>query len=234
MFLLSNSTNTEEVGSAGCQIQKMSSEYIHYAPTSVQMINYDKAINYTPSLRSFLVEYKANLTDNLQFVVASGNALLISEKLLNVFLVSNIENYQYFEADVIYHKKHYTYYFFYIYGQNYDLVDYKNMVFYGETNTPYSDFYREPHEKVGRKRKEIKVEKPEQIINWQELYPDFPNRQYENLRLNYANITPDMIRTPALLGNHYMVSEQLKNRIEEAGCTGLKFTTTDFFNRTIF
>lgn len=233
MFIWSNSIDTTEIGSAGTQIQKMSSEYIHYSQNSIQLINYDNKIAYTPSLRSFIVEYKAKLTDSLHFGFASGYALLISDKLLKVLLDSNIENYQYFEAEVVYRKKSYKYFFFFIYGQNYDLIDYKNMSFWGESQAPYSDQYREPHERVGTLKKEIKVEKAEQIINWQKLYPEYPNRHYEVLKLNYSNIHTDMIRTPNYLGNHYMVSEKLRDKIIEQGCTGISFRIKDWRERPI-
>lgn len=232
MYLWSNSTNVIEIGTAGTQVQKMSSEYIHYSQNSVQLINYDNKIAYTPSLRSFIVEYKAKLTDSLHFVIASGNALLISEKLLKVLLDSNIENYQYFEADVFYRKKHYLYYFFFIYGQNYDLIDYKNMAFWGESQPPYSG-------RLGTfdlskiEKKEIKVEKPEQLINWQKLYPDYPNREYEALKLNHANIHCDMIRLPFLVGGYYFVSEELRDKIVEQQCTGISFRTKDWKERPI-
>ena len=158
---------------------------------------------------------------------------VLREKLLNILLDSNIDNYQYFEAEVIHRRKHYTYYLFFIYGDNYDWVDYKNMKFWGESNRPYGDFYRQPHEQVGTQKKEIKVEVPEQFINWQKLYPDYPNRQYENLKLNHSNIHHDMIRIPSLIGNDYLVSESLKDKILQAGCTGIEFKSKDLKEQDI-
>lgn len=231
MYILKDSTDLAIIGKSFPQ-SHMSKDYPHYLEKSIQLINYDKFVDYEPFLKSFAVEYRAKLTDNIS-CLAGPAALLISEKLLNIFLQSNIENYQYFEANVIYHKKDYKYYFFFIHGQDYSLVDYKNMVFHGVSNPPYSDFYRQLHEQEGTKRKEIKVETPSQIINWQKLYPDYPNREYEGLKLNHANIHTDMIRLPFLLDGSYFVSETLKNKIEAAKCTGLDFRTKDWRERPI-
>lgn len=232
MLLWSDSINPIEIGAGGTQFVKMSDGYPNYSPNSVQLINYDNKLNYTPSLRSFLVEYRAKLTDSMRCGVASGAALLVSEKLLKILIGSKIENYQYFEADVIHRKKHYTYYFFFIYGQNYDLVDYKNMTFYGESQPPYSHRLGTfDIEKI--KRKEIKVENSDQIVNWQKLYPDYPNLKYEDLKLNRTNIHVDMIRLPFLLGGGYYVSEDLHNKIIEQKCTGISFRTKDWSERPI-
>lgn len=229
MYLLINSTDPEVIGREAFQIQKIP-EYDYYAEKSIRWINFDKFIDYEPYLKSFIVNYRSKLTDMLSHV---SNAFLITEKLLNIFLHSNIEHYQFFEANVIHRNKNYKYYFFFIYGQDYSLVDYQNMIFYGISNAPYSDFYREPHEREGVKKKEIKVETPSQIINWQKLYPDYPNREYEALKLNHANIHTDMIRLPLLLSGGYFVNEVLKNKIIEAKCTGVNFRTKDWQERTI-
>jgi hypothetical protein len=232
MYLLTNSTDLNIIGKEYPQ-SHMSKDYPNYSRESIQSIIYDKQVDYKPYLNSFDVKYRAKLTDNIS-CLANSNALLISEKLLNIFLTSNIDHYQYFEANVIYHKKDYKYYLFFIYGQDYSLVDYQNMKFWGVSSLTYSDTYRSPgEERQGGKKKEIKVETLSQIINWQKLYPDYPNREYEALKLNHSNISTDMIRLPSLISSSYFVSEELKNKIEAAKCTGLDFRTKDWRERPI-
>ncbi|MBL7818750.1 MAG: hypothetical protein JNL70_27370 [Saprospiraceae bacterium] len=225
-YLLTNILDYEITGPVFRQIENM--ESISNSLND-DLVNCNQALLYTPDL-SFTAAQKAKITDYLS---CPSQYLIINEKLLKIFLEYKLESYQYFSTKVNHRKKQYNYYLFFIYGQNFDWVDYKNMKFIGKSNPPYSDFYREPHEKIGAQKKEIKVENPEHLINWQKLYPDYPNREYENVILNYANINSDMIRTPTLLGNHYLVSEALKNSIEQLGCTGMQFRTTDIFNRAI-
>lgn len=231
MFLLSNSTDLEEIGLEYPQIQKMSIDYPNYSAQSVQLLDINNRVDYTPFLNSFVLENKSKPTDLLSFYVS--DILIVTEKLLKILLESNIINYQYFEADVIHRKKHYKYYLFFIYGNNYDLVDYKNMTFWGESQAPYSDQYRELHERVGTQKKEIKVNKIEQLSNWQKLYPDYPNWEYQNLIIKKEMIHTDMIRTPNFFGSNYYVSEKLKAKIVAAQCTGLDFKTKDWRDRDI-
>ncbi len=230
MYLLVNSTNLSEIGRypqvKDSNIYKESGTQIFGDFLSILDKKFNK--EYLPII-NFRLHLGAKLTDFIEM----NNSPLINEKLLKIFLESNIENYQYFEVSVFKGKKEYKYYLFYIYGQNYDLVDYKNMIFYGENYAPYSDQYREPHEKVGTQKKVIKVEQAEQLVNWQKLYPDFPNMIYDNLKLNYANIQDDMIRLPFLLGGFFMISENLRNKILVAKCTGVTFRTKDWNERNI-
>lgn len=234
MFLLADSIDRTVIGNAFPQSQHMAKDYPNNSEGSIQRIDYTNPLNYEPFLKSFQVEHRAKLTDNISSVSGGSGFLLITEKLLNIFLSSNIENHQYFEANVIYHKKDYKYFLFFIYGQDYSLVDYQNMKFWGVSPLTYSDTYRNPGEEMqGGKKKEIKVETLSQIINWQRLYPDYCNREYETLKLNYSNIHTDMIRLPFLLDGSYFVSEALKNKIEAAKCTGLDFRTKDWRERPI-
>ena len=219
MYILKDSTDLAVIGKSFPQ-SHMSKDYPHYLERSIQLINYDKFVDYEPFLKSFAVEYRAKLTDNIS-CLAGPAALLISEKLLNIFLQSNIENYQYFEANVIYHKKDYKYYFFFIYGQDYRLVDYQNMKFWAMDERYY-------YENKTR-RLEAKIDRPETLINWSKIktypYVEYPYLEYEALKLNHANIHTDMIRLPFLLDGSYFVSEELKNKIETAKCTGVDFDT---------
>ena len=220
MYIISDSTNLLIIGKTYPQIQHMSDDYISCVEKSVQTINFNDKIDYTPNLNSFRLEFKAKLTDSLSCVPAKYGALIVSEKLLKVFLDSNIESYQYFEANVIYRKKDYKYFYFFIYGQNYDLVDYKNMKFWGESKPEYNHTIRE-YDMSTITRKEIKVEQPDQIDNWMKLYPNHPNMKYEVVKLNIENIKHDMVRLPFKIGGYYVVNEDLKNKILKAGCTGI-------------
>ena len=227
MYLLTNNFDFTVVGSAFYQVEKLDMNIPNYHQLCSDL-GYKK-LSFVPQLR-FFAAYKAKLTD---FLSGATQYLLVTEKILKILLDFNIDNYQYFEADIVYRKKHYTYYLFYIYGDNYEWINYKNMTFLGESNRPYGDFYRKPHEQFNTQKKEIKVEKPEQLINWQKLYPDYPNQDYECLKLNHSNINQDIIRTPSLLGNHYLVSERLRNKLIEVGCTGMLFRTEDSRGRSI-
>jgi hypothetical protein len=222
MYLFTSIIDYSITGPVHSQIEKSNTIVSNYS-------DYSNRLNNLPKLE-LLAAYKAKLTDYLSW---ASQYLIVSKRLLDVLFEFNIPFSQYFQVEVFHRKKQYTYYLFFIYNQSYDNVDYKNMKFIGESNPPYSDYYREPYEQIGTQKKEIKVESPEQLISWQKLCPDYPNWKYENLKLNRANIQVDMIRTPTLLGNHYFVSEQLKNKIEEAGCTGMQFRTKDIFERLI-
>lgn len=226
MFLLVESTNLDIIGREYPQIQRMSVDYPNNSEESVQSINYDKSVDYKPFLKSFSVEYRAKLTDMFSFT-QSGYAFLISEKLLNIFLQSNIENYQYFEAHAIYHKKDYKYYLFFIHGQDYSLIDYQNMKFWAMDERYY-------YENKTR-RLEAKIDKPETLINWNKIktypYVEYPYLEYEALKLNHANIHVDMIKPPLTV--YYFVNEKLKNKIEAAKCTGVEFKTKDWRDRPI-
>ncbi len=232
MFILKNKIDSQEIGNSYPQILHMSDDYINCIEKSVQTINFDDKIDYIPNLKSFKLEFKAKLTDSLSCVPANYGGLIISEKLLKIFLDSNTENYQYFEANVIYRKKDYKYFYFFIYGQNYDLVDFKNMQFWGESEPEYSH-------KIGSydlstiTKKEIKITSVDQIIYWMKLYPTHPKMRYEVVKLNIENIKNDMVRLPFKIGGYYIVNEDLKNKILEAGCTGIGFVTKDWQEREI-
>jgi hypothetical protein len=229
MYILTNSVLESEMG----RYPQIASSDFHMYPEN------NLANSYLGSLKnqrfegilalkgSYTLSYFAKRTDYLNL----GSHFLVNEKLLRILLDSNIENYQYFEVDVIHRKKHYAYYLFYIYGQNYELVDYKNMVFWGESDPPYRHYYSDaPIEST--KKKEIKVDSPEQLINWRRLYPEYPNWSYENLKLNYTQIHHDMIRL-SLVAGFYFVSEKLRDRIIEQKCTGLAFRTKDWQEKDI-
>jgi hypothetical protein len=227
MFLISNSTDSKEIGKYP-QIERLNNDIPNFNQISLDLLNLTEKLNYEPKL-SYTASYKAKLTD----LISVSQVLLISDKLLEILLTSNIENFQYFPVEIIHRKKTHKYNLYFIYGQDYSLVDYQNMKFWGVSSLTYSDFYREPHEREGGKKKEIKVESPFQIINWLKLYSDYSGREYEALKLNYANIHTDMIRLPSLLDGSYFVSEELKNKIEAAKCTGLDFRTKDWRERPI-
>lgn len=227
MLLFTSSTILPEIGCYP-QIERLNSDIPNFQQVCSDLLNLNERLNYEPKL-SYTAAYKAKLTD----LVKASQVLLISEKLLKILLNSNVENSQYFKVDVIHRKKIHPYYLYFIYGQNYDLVDYQNMTFKGISVPPYSDFYRKPEEQEGVKKKVIKVETPSQLINWQKLYPDFPNREYEALKLNFTNIHTDMIRLPFLVNGGYFVSEALKNKIVEAKCTGIDFRTKDWQEKPI-
>ena len=227
MYILKDSTDLAVIGKSFPQSQSMSDGYPHFLEGSIQRIDYSKPVNYEPFLKSFQLEYRAKLTDNISSVSGGGGFLLISEKLLNIFLESNIENYQYFEANVIYHKKDYKYYFFFIHGQDYSLVDYQNMKFWAMDERYY-------YENKTR-RLEAKIDKPETLINWGKIktypYVEYPYLEYEALKLNHANIHVDMIKPPLTV--YYLVNEKLKDKIEAAKCTGVEFSTKDWRERPI-
>jgi hypothetical protein len=230
MYILTNSVLESEIGRS----PRIASSDFHLYPENELINSYlgslkNQRFEGTLALKgSFTMSHFAKRTDCLN---AIGGHLYVSEKLLQILLDSNIENYQYFEVDVIHRKKHYAYYLFYIYGQNYELVDYKNMVFWGESDPPYRHYYSDaPIEST--KKREIKVESPEQLINWYNLYPEYPNLRYENLKLNYTQIHHDMIRLSLVAGD-YFVSEKLRDRIIEQKCTGLAFRTKDWQEKDI-
>jgi hypothetical protein len=226
MFLLVNSTDIKEIGKYP-QIERLNNDIPNFNQISLDLLSLTEKLNYEPQLR-YTASYKAKLTD----LVSVSQVLLISERLLEILLSSNIENFQYFQVEIIHRKKIHKYYLCFIYGQNYDLVDYQNMKFWGVSSLTYSDTYRNPGEEMqGGKKKEIKVETPSQIMNWAKLYPDYPNLEYEHLKLNHANIHVDMIRPPLTV--YYLVSEELKNKIEAAKCTGIDFRTKDWRERPI-
>ncbi len=228
MFLFANSTDLKIIGASDFQIQEIpQSDY--YDKKSVRWTDFSNPIDYTPHLNSFLINYKSKLTDMLGIL---NGAFLISEKLLDIFLKANIEQYQYFVANVVYRKQNYKYYYFFIYGQNFDYVDYRNMVFIGESAQLVENNENGQGQWIFQ-NKEIEVEGEEQIINWQQFYPNYPRWNYKNLKLNYANIKTDMIRIPTVFNNLYFVSDKLKTQIEQAGCTGMQFRTSDIFNREI-
>ena len=217
MYRFINSTDPKIIGQEDFQIKAIPN-HDYLAEKSIRWINFDKPIDYEPYLKSFIINHRSKLTDMLSHI---SNAFLINEKLLNIFLQSNIEHYQYFESNVIYHKKDYKYYFFFIYGQDYSLVDYQNMKFWAMDERYY-------YENKTR-RMEAKIDKPETLINWAKIktypYVEYPYLEYEALKLNHVNIHTDMIRLPFLLDGSYFVSEALKSKIEAAKCTGVDFDT---------
>lgn len=156
------------------------------------------------------LEEKAKLTDLVSYVAHSSYGLIISEKLKNVLLPHIDNNAQFINSPVFY--KHEL--------QDYSLLHFYVFSFYN------LDFQRS---EIWKMKSLWDKESMLQLKNDNDLLLAIEKYQYPlGVKIDQVVIKTDVSEHFFTLhhvygGVGYYVSEKLKNAIEQAGCTGLRF-----------
>lgn len=152
---------------------------------------------------------KARLTDLVSSVVTGGN-LIISNKLKEIITQANNNCIQFMQVAVIYNEKKISYWILNPISFGFENIDFANTEIWLETygNTKISQIPINDMEQFDEAK--VKYKLPERIsIARIELKKEVKNDLF--------------VLRHTVSGSGYFVSEKLKNEIEEAGCTGIRF-----------
>ena len=218
-YKLNHSLDKNEIGSQFPQIQKMTKGYNYDSPNSVHSLSryLFKFPDFEPDLNSFVLHRSAKLTDLLSAAVISACGLLISEKLMNLFIKFTIVPMRLYEASVIEkNKTERRYYWMHIAGYNFsEKVDYSNSTFSVDN--------------FGTKLEDIKVESLSDLLKKE-------NYMREKYKTRFIKIKGDRIILDYSVSKYslfsingfdfdYYISEELRDAIFANSCTGINLSS---------
>jgi len=208
------------------QSQKMTEGYDYSAPNSISKTSMFEKIENSPNFDAIHLEYGAKLTDWISSMntIASQAMLIVSTKLSSTILTHKIQQeLQVFDAYVMWRKKKYNYKALYSYNLALDYVDFKNS----KLATIDWIMRSKIDDLTINSKEEFNSEKEYYRSNLREL-----KRYVSFSRLSLKKqINHDFFRLSLDGGaSGYYVSEQLKNAIKEAECTGIAFTSVEGLN----
>jgi hypothetical protein len=174
---------------------------------------YFKEVDFDPIVPIPILHKKAKITDLISNVNAGGNLhLIISEKLKNIIEKYRTKGLQFFKTSVI--------------KENIEYDDYFSINIY-ESNMEFIDFVKSNINVRVRKKgggtESIKI----QVNSLEEFLSivDFHKEKMELVTIDNIFLNNQVNKDFFMLKNrvNIIVSEKLKQEIEDAGCTGLEF-----------
>lgn len=200
------------------QSRTMSYNYQYYADNSVWNI-LNKKIDFEPNLDAVQLNYHAKLTDLIFCAPLGGEIrgnLLISEKLMEIFTQFISDEYQIFEAKVLYRKKMHKYYLLHFWNNQNYLIDFKQSKFYIGS-------------RLGFKQEELTLNSFEHYRKFKKQLESHYEKErikkvigLSKLILDRNNIKQDFFRITNLT-NLFVLSKKLLLKLIEENITGFDY-----------
>lgn len=174
---------------------------------------YFKKIDFDPIVSIPILHKKAKITDLISNVNAGGNLhLIISEKLKNIIEKYRTKGLQFFKTSIVKDNiEYYNHFSINMYESNMDFIDFEksNVV------------VRVKKKEGGTELKTIGVNTLDDFLST----VDYHKEKMEMVTINNIFLNERVSEDFFLLKNgvKYIVSEKLKQEIEDAGCTGIEF-----------
>ena len=213
-YFLNNSLNNKIVGDYDQVIEARHHCNIWEEPNFIDRIDFIK-IDFEPIISNAILSKKAVLTDliNAQ-VIGFSLRLLISSKLKDIIKKYSGEKGQFFKSPVFYKNKEIDeYWIFYPYFFELNSIDYLDSKILIRKRKPEGGTYLE----------EVKVESEEEFKVQNLLKKDNEYLFISNLKIKNNFLSDFFFLNNMEGGIRYIVSEKLKQEIEEANCTGIEF-----------
>lgn len=183
-------------------------------PLFIDRLSFTK-IDFDPKVANAILTNKSKLTDLISApIIGFHRLLLVSDKLKNILEDNRKTGIQFFRSG-IYHKKRFfeNYWILNVYEINMEFIDFKNSIIYKTKN-------------VFNNIAELEIKNLKDYINVKnkiekEGYPI-------GFQIKRIELVDDIDQDFFVLNNvnggvKYVVSEKLKQEIEEEGCTGIEF-----------
>lgn len=228
LYTLLPSTDPNEVGAyPQVAIDGSQHPYNIRASDSIWKIPSDGEIGFIPAIPNFKLDDGAKLTDFINSSYSSHYLILISSRLLELIKKSNIGSYNILPTIIKNQAQEEQYYFFRLMNAKHNVyINWQTTIwgaYYLDTQTykliEESSFSANSYEDLAEMRKKIRQDKGRRAI------------QLKQLVLNNAVVFDDMFFLK--IHSNLVVSEQLKNKIEANGLTGMKFKEVPYKLDTI-
>jgi len=191
-----------------------SENIIHQYGDDPKFLNniYFQKVDFNPITPTPVLHKKAKITDFISNVNGGGNLhLIMSEKLKKIVEKYRNTGLQFFETSIIKNDiQLHNYFSLNMYEDNNELIDFsKTSIIYRKYN---SDFIDEPKELIVNSLEGFK-----ELLENRNMFDEITFKSIfisDNLHHDFF-----MIKHPV----KYIVSEKLKQEIEDAGCSGIEF-----------
>lgn len=218
-FFINNSLNNKIVGNYNQVVSAIHHCDVWEDPIFIDRIDFVK-IDFEPITSHAILEKKAKLTDLINAsCIGFSLRLLISNKLKVILEKKSINKCQFFKSPVIYeNEKVNDYWILHPYLFNLDYIDFNKS----DINV------RVRKKEGGTELIKIQVNSLEEFLKT----VDFHKERMEIVSVNKIYLNKSVNEDFFILrhvegGVKYVVSEKLKQEIEDAGCTGIEFQPTE-------
>ncbi len=215
-FAIENSLNKKIMGKV-----EQAKDYIHHCDVWNDANFIDKhpfkKIETTPILSNPVLYSASKLTDiiNVSSVGFSYGSMIISDKLKHIFDKFNCYGVQFFPTYLIHKEMEVgNYWQTHVFDIPYDIIDYSKTKFYFKNSQNRKVNFDEPFELLNSAHLHNKINSIEYPFSL------FINEVIFNENMNYDYF---FLRYFANNGSFGIVSQRLKEEIEEQGCTGIEF-----------
>lgn len=188
-------------------------------PYFIEKVYFNK-VNYNPIIANPILHHKSKLTDLIHlWNIGFSFTKLISGKLKDILSKYLIDKSQFFQCSIYKDDIEYNdYWLMNIYNFNNEFIDYKNCIIRYDKK---ADDFETTFE---TKMLILDVSSSDEFHRYLEIAEEKQESLYiEKLVLNEDAMGQDFIFLKNVFSGMYLVSEKLKEEIEDAGCTGIEF-----------
>lgn len=185
-------------------------------PKFIGNFHFEK-ITLTPIVSNAILKKKSKLTDLISVtVIGFSNKLLMSKKLKTILDNTSINGIQFFRSSIFQNNIEYPdYYLLNVYSFENELIDFEKTTF----------SLRKRKEGGGTEQLKVNIDSYEDFLQKLSYY----NEKKEILKAEKVYLQKNIDVDFIVLKNpiKYVVSEKLKEEIEDSGCTGIEFMPLD-------
>jgi len=205
VFFLTHANTKDEIGCYP-QLKEDWTNVEYWGTTSINSTPLEGHIPFRISCPKFILEKQAKLTDKISSVAESCKMIMISERLFRLFTEFKMDAHQYFVEKVIAPDGEIDYYLIYLpYPRDDEFFNWEHCLFY-DFHDPEKKIFSVADAREYYKAKNGKILKPERLVvrDGQPAFDLFRCRFYDG-------------------GTRFYVSSRLKQAMEAAGITGVRF-----------
>lgn len=218
-YFIQESMNKKTVGKFFQAVNAVHNCHVWDEPKFIGHINFEK-VDFKPITSNAILERKAKLTDLISCPsIGFSLKLLVSGKFKEILEKNRKNGMQFFKAPIIQNNVMIEdYWILNFYEFNNEYIDFSNSKI---SYTRKADDYKTTYNTI---KEYIKLESFEQFeVKRLEAINKEESLSIEKLNLLNENINEDFFMIRYSSSGIYIVSEKLKQEIEDAGCTGIEF-----------
>lgn len=214
-YSLKNSTS-DDIGKVYPQTDGMSDFYSYSAPDSLKNLPNLQLPDFEPNLDYFIIDDKAKLTDVISTGLIDATGLIVNDKVKDLLQTFHLMPHKFFPAKLLYKKRFYHNYYWLHLGRDYaDTIDYKKSNFELKSIPPW-DIPDWDYETEG-----LAINNRNDLIEvWKQTDGQMilPTSLHLN---NQFDPTLDLVAFREL-GDHVLISQNLKNVLEKEKVNGIE------------